>query len=76
MVKFKHGKTNTRLFRIWQCMKNRCYYKHDKYYSIYGGRGIKVCDEWLNDFMSFYDWSIANGYNYTIKQALELEERK
>lgn len=43
------------------CMKSRCYRLTDKCYDIYGGRGIKVCDEWLNDFGSFYFWAINNG---------------
>lgn len=49
-------------------MRYRCYNINDKEYSWYGGRGITICDEWLNDFMSFYDWSMNNGYqdNLTI----------
>ena len=43
-------------------MKKRCYNKKDKRYSSYGGRGITICDEWLNDFNSFYDWSMEHGY--------------
>ena len=31
-------------------------------YKRYGGRGIKVCKEWLNDFITFKDWALANGY--------------
>lgn len=64
----KHGKYNTRLYRIWSRMKTRCYNKKYEHFKHYGGRGIKVCDEWLNDFMSFYDWSMSNGYkdNLTI----------
>lgn len=58
----KHKKTNTRLYRIWSRMKACCYNKNVKGYKNYGGRGIKVCDEWLNDFMSFYNWAINNGY--------------
>lgn len=44
-------------------MKNRCSNKKDKYFKNYGGRGIKVCDEWKNDFMNFYNWAMANGYD-------------
>ena len=58
-----HGKRDTRLYRIWNCMKNRCYRKSYHAYEHYGGRGIRVCNEWLNNFQSFYDWSMANGYN-------------
>lgn len=57
-----HGKTNTKLFNIWQSMKQRCYDKNCKSYKDYGGRGIKVCDEWNNNFISFYGWAMENGY--------------
>lgn len=59
----KHGKTNTRPYKIWKCMTQRCNNKRNNDYKYYGGRGIKICDEWLNDFMNFYNWAIANGYN-------------
>lgn len=57
-----HGKSNTRLFRIWQAMKTRCYNPNSEDFKWYGGRGIQVCDEWLQDFQNFYKWAIANGY--------------
>lgn len=58
----KHGLRHTRIYRIWLLMKNRCL--NSKYYLFknYGGRGITVCNEWKNDFVKFYDWSMANGY--------------
>jgi hypothetical protein len=64
----RHGKSNTRLYRVWSRIKVRCYNKKFQHYKSYGGRGIKVCDEWLNDFMAFYNWAMANGYadNLTI----------
>lgn len=40
----------------------RCYNPNNLYYSAYGGRGIKICDEWLNDPLSFQDWAYNNGY--------------
>lgn len=58
-----HNKCHTRLHSIWSNMKQRCFNKNAKRYSQYGGRGITVCEEWKNDFMSFYDWAMANGYN-------------
>lgn len=58
-----HEKSGTRLYRIWQNMKQRCYNSSNKDYKDYGVRGIKICDEWLNDFQSFYDWSMNNNYN-------------
>lgn len=57
-----HGKTNTRLFHIWGGMKARCCNPKSDSYNSYGGRGISVCEEWLNDFECFYDWSMSNGY--------------
>lgn len=49
-------------------MKTRCYNPNSNRYADYGGRGIVVCEEWNNDFMSFYNWSMKNGYadNLTI----------
>lgn len=61
-LKTKHGKSNTRLYTAWENMKTRCYNPNDDFYADYGGRGIKVCDEWLDDFTSFYKWSMENGY--------------
>lgn len=58
-----HGYGNEdRLHRIWIGIKTRCYNQKDKGYKNYGGRGIKVCNEWKNDFMNFRIWAIANGY--------------
>ena len=57
-----HGMTNTKLFYIWGGIKARCYNKNNKQYKYYGARGIIVCDEWKNDFVSFYNWAMANGY--------------
>lgn len=58
----KHGMADTRIYRFWRNMKQRCSNPKATKYEIYGGKGIKVCDEWL-DFMSFYNWSTQNGYN-------------
>lgn len=57
-----HGQTNTRLYKIWISMKERCYNPTRNNYYLYGGRGITICDEWLN-FENFYHWSINNGYS-------------
>lgn len=58
-----HNLSKCRLYRIYSGLKQRCYYKKHKDYKEYGGRGIKVCSEWLSDFMNFYNWAINNGYN-------------
>lgn len=60
--KLKHGMSNTPLYRAWDSMKARCYRKTTAPYKRYGGRGIKVCDEWKYDFIAFKDWALANGY--------------
>lgn len=63
-----HGKSKTRLYRIWSNMKDRCYRKESTCYARYGGRGIQICNEWRENFESFYNWAVANGYqdNLTI----------
>lgn len=60
----KHGESHpqTRLYRIWQCMKVRCYTPSRKCYYLYGGKGIKVYSEWKNDYLAFKKWALANGY--------------
>jgi hypothetical protein len=65
----KHGLIKTRLYSIYNCMKGRCYNKKDAFhFQYYGKRGITVCDEWKNDFKSFYNWAVSHGYkdNLTI----------
>lgn len=61
-TRIKHKGSNTRLYKIWLGMKKRCYNTSSKAYKNYGGRGICVCNEWLNDFESFRTWSLCNGY--------------
>lgn len=58
-----HGHREHRLYGVWCNMKNRCYNEKVKCYPRYGGRGIKVCDEWLHDFQAFYDWAMQTGYD-------------
>lgn len=58
-----HHKKNTRLYRIWSCMKQRCYNRNHHAFKNYGGRGIVICEEWKDNFQTFYDWAINNGYN-------------
>lgn len=52
----KLGMSRTHIYYIWTAMKQRCFNPKCKSYKNYGGRGIKVCDEWLNDFQAFYDY--------------------
>ena len=51
----KHGLYKTKIYRRWVNIKYRCYSESCIQYKNYGGRGIKVCDEWMYDFMSFYE---------------------
>ena len=62
----KHGMCKTRIYHIWIRMKDRCNNPKTKDYQYYGAKGIKVCDEWSNNFLSFYNWSIENNYNDTL----------
>ncbi len=48
-----HGMSSTKLYYAWQATKTRCYNKGRLDYKYYGGRGIKVCDRWLNSFENF-----------------------
>ena len=59
----KHNLTDTPLYIKWKSIKNRCYNSKDLHYKYYGGRGIKMCFEWKNDFLNFYNWAIESGYN-------------
>lgn len=57
-----HSLSKHRLHSRWRDMKKRCYNPKSSSYHNYGGRGIVVCEEWKNNFMSFYNWAIENGY--------------
>lgn len=65
-----HQESKTRLYRIWCNMKTRCYNQNASEYERYGGRGISICDDWVNNYESFKDWAYANGYddNLTIER--------
>ena len=61
-----HGLSNTRLYSIRRGMIERCYNEKSHAYSAYGGRGIKICDEWLNSesgLQNFVNWANLNGYS-------------
>ncbi|MBG9581030.1 hypothetical protein ABE42_17945 [Bacillus thuringiensis] len=66
---YKHGLTKKeRLYTILAGMKQRCYYKNSISYKYYGARGIRICEEWKTDYLSFRKWALSNGYedNLTI----------
>ena len=60
---YKHGEGKTRLYKIWEDMIARCHNPNRQSYRYYGGRGIKVCDEWRTDYLTFKRWSLAHGYS-------------
>lgn len=55
-------KSETRLYHIWSTMKARCNNPNNDHFHNYGGRGIKVCSDWIK-FDPFYEWSMSNGYS-------------
>ena len=57
-----HGLGSTRLYTIWSKLKGRVLNPKDKQYNDYGGRGITICEEWL-DIQNFYDWAMKNEYS-------------
>lgn len=64
-----HNLSHTKIYQIWNGMKNRCYNPNLVDYKNYGARGITVCNEWRNSFETFYEWAIKNGY----KEGLTIE---
>lgn len=57
-----HGMSTSHLYTIWENMKHRCNDPKNIVYRNYGGRGIRVCDEWMNSFDSFAKWAESTGY--------------
>jgi hypothetical protein len=64
-----HDMSNDPIYRVYVGMKTRCYDKNWKFYYRYGGRGIGICNEWLNDRLLFFSWAYENGY----KKGLTIE---
>ena len=65
----KHGMNGTQEYKCWQNMKNRCYNQKVKQYKDYGGRGITVCERWLNSFENFYaDMGVLPSVKHTIER--------
>ena len=60
---YVHGLRRTRLYSIWANIKTRCYNVNDPHYKRWGAKGVVMCDEWKNDFTSFYNWALCNGYS-------------
>lgn len=62
MLNYVTGQSRSRLHRIWDSMKSRCYNENVPHYHRYGARGIIICEEWRNNFKAFYDWAMSHGY--------------
>lgn len=60
-----HGMSKTRIYQEWFSMKLRCTPNSPDSKNYYD-RGIRVCEEWQNDFMAFYNWAISHGYAETL----------
>ena len=66
MAKTIHGMSHSRLYQIWNGMKQRCSNPNTISYRYYGGKGVSVCREWGENFTAFRDWAMANGYKSTL----------
>lgn len=67
-AKRKHGYSHKeRLYEVWLDMKDRCFNKNNNHYNSYGMRGITICEEWKNDYLSFRNWCISHGYAEEIR---------
>ena len=60
---YKHGFYGTRLYNTYRGIKERCYRKGRRDQEYYYDKGIKICDEWLEDNYKFFKWAMENGYN-------------
>ena len=60
-----------KLYNVWKNMKSRCYDKNSDRYYTYGARGIKICEEWKNNFRVFAKWAYQNGW----KVGLSIERK-
>ena len=65
----QHGMSKTDIYHVFCGMKRRCNNKNETEYKNYGGRGIRVCEEWQNNFVKFYEWAIRTGY----KKGLQID---
>lgn len=64
------GRSQHPLYQVWSGMRSRCYDETDINYDSYGGRGIKICDEWKENFDVFFEWAIDKW-----QQGLKIERK-
>lgn len=55
--------SNKKLLAVWRGIKHRCFSPKSTSYRRYGGRGITICEEWLNSYLAFEVWAFENGYS-------------
>lgn len=64
--KTKHGyrkaKNTNPVYRIWHCMKDRCYNSNSPEYKWYGAIGVTICDEWKDNPKAFCEWALSHGW--------------
>lgn len=65
-----HGLSSHPIYKLWVKIKERCNNSNASNYHMYGGRGVVMCKEWENNFMSFYNWCIENGW----KKGLQIDK--
>lgn len=73
---FKHGLIKHPLYTVWGDIKNRCYNPNNKDYPNYGGRGVRMCDEWFNSPEKFIKWALANGWEKGLQIDKDIIPRK
>lgn len=66
ILKTRNGESKSSSYRSWKAMIERCYNPNNNKYSLYGARGIKVCDSWLDSFNNFLDDMGARPLNCTL----------
>lgn len=64
----KHHGSREKLYFVWRSMRNRCNNPRHPRYKDWGGRGIRVCQEWENDYSAFRDWAYQHGYDSSAKR--------
>lgn len=61
-----------KLFIIYCGMRSRCYNMKSNNFHLWGGKGVSICEEWINNYEAFRDWALANGY----KEGLSIDRKE
>jgi hypothetical protein len=67
-----HGLSTHTLYKVWIRLKEKCNSPKSKAYRNYGGKGVKLCEEWEKDYVTFYNWAILSGW----KEGLQIDKDK